>query len=118
MKIILMLVLSLAIFSCNKKQETKKDTNKKVEVSQKKAETPKATATAKKKTEEKAVKVFNIEKECSVCHDLPKFAEKEKDFLDKKLDYHRKQKRITMTQEEYDALKKRILAKAKPEAKK
>ena len=64
------------------------------------------------------IKVFNIEKECSVCHDLPKFAEKEKDFLDKKLDYHRKQKRITMTQEEYDALKKRILAKAKPEAKK
>jgi len=113
MKIILMLVLSLAIFSCNKKQETKKENDKKVEFSSKKLETTKKSAVAEKKIAKKAVKVFNIEKECSMCHDLPKFGEKEKDFLDKKLDFHRKERRITMTQEEYDALKKRILAKAK-----
>jgi len=102
MKIILMLVLSLFILSCTKAESKENKEVKKTE-----------TSTVKSKKVVKKVKVFDIKSECSVCHDLPKFAEKEKDYLEKKLDFHRKERRINMNQKEYDALKKRILDQAK-----
>ena len=113
MKVILILTLALIIASCNKKQETKGNNT---EVSSVKPKTSKSSVTNKDKAKEnikKVVKKFDIEKKCSICHDLPKFAEKEKDYLDKKLNFHRKERRITLRQEEFESLKKRILSKAK-----
>jgi len=110
MKIILILLLAFFIVSCNKNSEKTGFKNaeniktEKVKVSKK---------VKKNVSKKKVVKSYDIEKNCSVCHNLPKFEEKEKDYLSKKLDFHRKQKRITLTQEEFEALKKSILSKAK-----
>lgn len=110
MKVILIITVAFLIFSCNKKQE--KSSNNTNKTTQKTTTQVKAIQKVDKKVK-KVKKEFNIEKNCSVCHNLPKFSEKEKDYLSQKLDLHRKLRRITLDQKDFDKLKERILKKAK-----
>jgi hypothetical protein len=106
MKVFLMLLVALLIFSCSKSKEEKVG-GQNIKPIQKKEEKGKA------QNIEPIHKVFDIEKNCTVCHNLPKFEEKEKDYLSKKIDEHRKLRRITLNDDEFKKLKERILEKSK-----
>ncbi len=102
MEKILIIAVVLLMFSCGRNQD-KTPLNKEAKITVQKVDKAKV---------KKISKVFNIEKNCTVCHKLPKFSKKDTDYLTKKLDEHRKFRRINLEDNDFNKLKERILKKA------
>ena len=77
------------------------------------SKTKKEESTKIKKVKIKNVMTFNIEKQCSFCHDLPKFSEKTDSYIKDVLLEHNKARKIRLKKEEFKALVKEIQKRTK-----
>ncbi len=93
MKIIVIMFITIFFVACNKSEE-KKDI--------------KITKTEKTVEKIEKVKEFDLKKNCTMCHDLPKFSELEKSYIEKHLLNHRKLRRIRLEDKDFSLLVKKL----------